>query len=103
MSRGNYRRKTITPGRQHNASMSLSSRIRTYLHSLTGGRDICPTSQIRAEVRMKKKFSAWHWEARQVVDLHGLFSDYWSSINNEFTVLGQSLSPTGPRRSDCEE
>ena len=72
----------------------------TYVHSLTGGRDICPTSQIRAEVRMKKKFSAWHWEARQVIDLHGVFSDYWSSNSNEFTVLGQSLSATGPRRSD---
>ena len=74
-----------------------------YVHSPTGGRDICPTSQIRAEVRMKKKFLARHWEARQAIDLDGLFSDYWSSSNNEFTVLGQSLSPTGPPRSDCEE
>ena len=73
----------------------------TYVYLLIGGRDICPTSQIRAEVRMKKKFSAWHyWEARQVIDLHGLFSDYWSSSDNEFTVLGQSLSPTSPLRSD---
>ena len=72
----------------------------TYVHSLTGGRDICSTSQICAEVRMKKKFLARHWEARQVIDLHGLFRNYWSSSNNGFTVLGQSLSPTGPRRSD---
>jgi len=69
----------------------------TYIHSLTGGRDICPTSQIRVEVQMKKKFSARHWEARQVIDLDGVFSDYWSSSNNEFTVLSQSLSATGPR------
>src|SRR5258706_1886290 len=101
MSRGSYRRKTITPGRQHNASTSLSSQIRTaYIHSLIGGRDICPISQIRAEVQMKKKFLARHWEARQVIDLDELFSDYWSSSNNEFTVLGQSLSPTGARKSD---
>ena len=73
--------------------------LNTYVR-LTGGRDICPTSQIRAEVRMKRKFSTWHWEARQVIDLHGLFSDYWSSSNNEFTILGQSLSPTGALRSD---
>ena len=66
--------------------------------SLTGGRDICPTSQIRAEVRLKK-FWARHREARQVIELDGLFSDYWSSSNNEFTVLSQSLSPTSPRRS----
>ncbi len=71
----------------------------TYVHSLIGGRDICPTSLIRVEVRMKK-FWARHREARQVIDLDGLFSDYWSSTNNEFTVLGQSFSPTGPCRSD---
>jgi len=74
----------------------------THAHSLAGGRDICPTSQIRTEVRMKK-FWARHREARQVINLDGLFSDYWSSSNNEFTVSSQSLSPTGPRRSDCEE
>ena len=71
-----------------------------HTHSLTGGRDICPTSQIRTEVQMKKKFSARHWEARQAIGLDGPFSDYWSSNNNEFTVLSQSLSPTGPCRSD---
>ena len=96
MSRESYRGKTITPGRQHYASMSISSQIRTYVHSLTGGRDICPTSQIRAEVRMKKKFLARHWEARQVIDLDGLFSDYWSSSNNEFTLLGQSIIANQP-------
>src|SRR5258706_15389379 len=105
MWRGNYRRKTITPGHQHNASMSLTFPIRTYVHSLTGGcasvyRDICPTSQIRTEVRMKK-FWARHREARQFIDLDGLFSDYWSSSNNEFIVLSQSLSQ--PARADLIE
>ena len=67
-----------------------------YVNSLTGGRDICPASQIRAEVRMKKKFSARHWEARQVINLDGLFSDYWSSSDNEFIVLGQSIIANQP-------
>ena len=62
--------------------------LNTYVHSLTCGRDICPTSQIRVEVRMKK-FWARHREARPVIDLDGLFSDYWSSSNNEFTVLSK--------------
>ena len=76
----------------------------TYMPSLTG-RDICPTSQIRAEIRMKSGHSPWakHREASEVIELHGLFRDYWSSNNHEFTVLSQSLSPTSPRRSDCEE
>ena len=71
----------------------------TYTHSPSSGRDICPTSQIRTEVRMKK-FWARHRESRQAIDIDGLFSDYWSSSSNEFTVLSQSLLPTGPCRSD---
>src|SRR5258706_2833719 len=103
MSRGNYRRKTIISGHQPSASMSLSSPIRTYVrtdtHSLTCGRDICPTSQIRTEIRMKK-FWTRHREARQVIGLHEVFSDYWGASSNEFTVSSQSLSSTDPRRSD---
>ena len=94
---------TWTPAQRQYVPYFPNTYVRTYTHPLTGGRDICPTSQIRAKVRMKKKFSAMHWEARQVINLHGLFSDYWSSSNNEFTVLGQSLSPTGLCRSDREE
>ena len=58
-------------------------------------RDVSPTSQIRAEVRMKSGHSvlAKYREAGEVIDLDGLFSDYWSSNNREFTVLSQSLSP----------
>ena len=90
---------TWTPVQRQYVPYFPNTYVRTYVHSLTGGRDICSTSQIRAEVRMKKLWTR-HREARQVVDLDGLFSDYWSSRNNEFTVLSQSLSPTGPRRSD---
>src|SRR5258706_9624132 len=100
MSRENYRIKMITPGYQLSASMSLTSSIRTYTHTLTCGRDICPTSQIRAEIRMKK-FWTRHREARQVIDLHEVFSDYWSSSNNEFTVSSQSYRQ--PIRADLIE
>ena len=59
-------------------------------------RDVSPTSQIRAEVRMKSGVSVWtkYRETGGVIDLDGLFREYWSSSNREFTVLSQSLSPT---------
>ena len=46
--------------------------------------------------------SVWtkYREAGEVIDLDGLFRDYWSSNNREFTVLSQSLSSTSPRKSD---
>ena len=42
---------------------------------------------------MKSGHSFWakYREANEVIDLHGLFSDYWSSNNHEFTVLGQAI------------
>ena len=51
---------------------------------------------------MKRGHSFWatYQEASEVVDLDGLFSDYWSSNNHEFTVLSQSLPPTSPHRAD---
>ena len=65
-------------------------------------RNVSPASEVRAEVRMKSGHSFWtkHREAVQVIDLDGLFSDYWSSSTREFTVLSQLLSLTGPLRSD---
>jgi hypothetical protein len=65
-------------------------------------RDVSPTSQIRAEVRMKRGHSFWatHRDTSEVIDLQALFNDYWSSHNHEFTVLSQSLSPTRSRISD---
>ena len=67
-------------------------------------RDVSPTSQIRAEVRMKSGHSVWakYREASEVIELNALFGDYWSSGNNKFAVLGQSLSPTSLYRSDGE-
>ncbi len=61
-------------------------------------------SKLRAEVRMKSGHSVWakYREAGDVIDLDGLFSDYWSSKNREFTMLSQSLSPISPHRSDRE-
>ena len=53
---------------------------------------------------MKRGHSFWvtYREASDAVGLDGLFNDYWSSNNHEFTVLSQSLSPTSPRISDRE-
>ena len=67
-------------------------------------RDVSPTSQIRAELRMKSGHSFWakHRETSGAFDLSGLFNDYWSSGDHQFTVLGQSLSPMSPRKSDRE-
>jgi len=59
--------------------------------------DLSRTSQIGVEVRMKRGHAFWatYRETSEVVDLDGLFNDYWSSNNHEFTVLlSQSLSPT---------
>ena len=58
-------------------------------------RDVSPTSQIRAEVRMKGN-SVWakYRETGGAIGLDELFSEYWSSNNREFTVLSQSLLPT---------
>jgi hypothetical protein len=68
-------------------------------------RDVSPTTQIRAEVRMKIGHSVWakYREANEVIELGGLFSDYWSSNNREFTILSQSISPTSPRISLIEK
>ena len=33
-------------------------------------------------------------EGNEVIDLHGLFSGYWSSKNHEFTVMSQLSTPT---------
>ena len=54
-------------------------------------REVSPTTQIRAVVRVKIGHSVWakHRETGEVIDLDGLFSDYWSSDNHEFTVLSQ--------------
>ena len=51
---------------------------------------------------MKSGHSVWakYQEGSEVIDLDGLFSDYWSSNKQKFTVLSQSLSSTGLHISD---
>ena len=68
-------------------------------------RGISLTSQIRAEIRMKSGHSIWarYREASEVIDLHGLFNDYWSYNTDKFTVLSQSLSRFRPHRSDPKD
>ena len=50
-------------------------------------------SNLRVEVQMKSSHFIWakYREMSEVIDLHGLFSEYWSSKNREFTVLSQSI------------
>ncbi len=50
---------------------------------------------------MKSGHSVWakYREASEFIDLNGLFSDYWSSNNHEFTVMSQLSSPSSPRIS----
>ena len=50
-------------------------------------------SNLRAEVRMKSGRSCWarFQEADEDIDLRGVFSEYWSSNDHEFTVLSQSI------------
>ena len=54
---------------------------------------------------MKSGHSFWakNREASETIDLHGLFSDYWSSTNYEFTVLSESLSLPSPHKSDQKD
>jgi len=77
----------------------------TYTHKwICVCRHLFPTSNIHAVVRMKRghSFLATYTDTPTDIDLQGLFNDYWSSNNHEFTILSQSLSPTSPRISDRE-
>ena len=68
-------------------------------------RDVSPTSQIRAEVRMQRGRSFWatYQETSEVIELHGVLNDYWSSSDDEFTILSQSLLPPSPHGSDQKD
>ena len=52
-------------------------------------------SNLRTEVQMKTGHSIGeiNQEASKIIDLYGLFSDYWGSNDHEFTILGQLFSP----------
>ncbi len=48
-------------------------------------------------------FWAKYQEAIEVIDLHGLFDDYWSTTDDGFTVLSPLLSAPSLRRSDQKD
>ena len=54
-------------------------------------RDISPTSNMRAEIRMRSGHLFWaHYrQTSEVIDVKALFNDYWSSSKHEFTVPSQ--------------
>jgi len=49
-------------------------------------------SNLCAEVLMKSGHSFWakYREGSEIIDLHGLFNDYWNSDDHEFTIQSQS-------------
>ena len=51
-------------------------------------RDISPTSEMRVDVQRKTGYLllAKSRETNDLIDLQGLFKDYWSSDMREFTV-----------------
>ena len=54
-------------------------------------RDVSPTSKMRAEIRMRSGHLFWanYRQTSEVIDLKGLFNDYWSSNKHEFIVPSQ--------------
>jgi len=59
-------------------------------------RDVSLTSQIRVDIQKKIVHSVWarHREASKLIGLQDLSNDYWNPEIHNFTVPGQSLSPT---------
>ena len=51
-------------------------------------RDVSPTSEMRVEIQKKSGHSIWakYREMSEVINLQGLFSDYWSCKTREFLV-----------------
>ena len=55
-------------------------------------RDISTTSEMRVEIQRITRILFWEKRRRanEVIDLQGLFDEYWNSPEHEFTVLSQS-------------
>ena len=94
--------QTWTPAQRRYVLYSPHTYTHQRMHVYRG---VSPTTQIHAEVRMKIGHSvlAKYRDSKEVINIDGLFSDYWSSNNREFTVLSQSLSPISPRISLIEK
>jgi hypothetical protein len=54
-------------------------------------RDVSPTSKMRTEIQMRSGHLFWanYRQTSEVIDVKGLFNDYWSSDKHEFTVASQ--------------
>ena len=87
LQRSDHRTWTPTQG------LYVSSILTTHAHrSLCMCRDVCPTSEMRAQIQMKSGHSIWakYKQSDEVIDLQELFSDYWSSDKHEFMVPSES-------------
>ena len=92
-TRGSNQPTRRTSGRP---TAGYKTTIRNERNELTDGwnyEKVVVRSNLRVEVQMKSSHFIWakYRETSEVIDLHGLFSEYWSSKNCEFTVLSQSI------------
>ena len=63
---------------------------------------VCLTSNMRVEIEMRSGHLLWakNRQTGEVIDLQGLFNDYWASTKHRFTVPSQSWLPTSRLMSD---
>ena len=63
---------------------------------------VCMTSNMRVEIEMKSGHLLWakNRQTGEVIDLQGLFDDYWASNKRQFTIPSQLWSPTSRLISD---
>ena len=54
------------------------------------------------EIKSGHLFWAKNRQKGEVIDIQGLYNNYWSSNKREFLVSSQSKSPSGPLISDRE-
>ena len=54
-------------------------------------RGVSPASEIRAEIQMKSGHFFWakYRQRDEVIDIEGIFDQYWSSDKHEFIVSSE--------------
>jgi hypothetical protein len=55
-------------------------------------RGVSPTSELQMEIELKSGHLFWakSRQAREMIDIQGIFNDFWSSGDREFLVSSQS-------------
>jgi len=67
-------------------------------------RDVSSTSVMRAEIEMERGHGifVWHQRKSEMIDLGGVFNEYWGSTKQEFIVPSQSWLLTSSITSNGE-